>query len=132
MHDDEPDDLDPTLDSPGEELEGGESTLESKAVQKLELPQAGKQEAPSEERATTTDANLEETYPGITEQIRRFVAEELPSCPYCGSKDTASVQVGMTGRAAVIADNTTKVKLIPNAKDKLGTYFCNVCGKYFN
>ena len=44
----------------------------------------------------------------------------------------ASVQVGMVGRAITIAESTPKVKLVPNAKDKLGIYFCNECGKYFN
>lgn len=76
--------------------------------------------------------NLEEPYPGITEQIRRFAEAELPSCSHCGSSNTASVQVGVTGRAKVIADATTKVKAVPSAKDKLGIYFCNACGKYFN
>src|SRR5215216_3356056 len=76
--------------------------------------------------------NLEDNYPDITEQIRRFAEAELPSCPHCGSEDTASVQVGMVGRAVTIAAATTKVKLVPNAKDKLGIYFCNACKKYFN
>ena len=73
-----------------------------------------------------------DNYPDITEQIRRFAEADLPSCPHCGSEDTASVQVGMVGRAITIAASTTKVKLVPNAKDKLGIYFCNECGKYFN
>lgn len=76
--------------------------------------------------------NVEDDYPGITEQIRRFVEAKLPSCPHCGSEATASVQIGMTGRVRVIAEATAKVKLVPNAKDKLGIYFCNECGKYFN
>lgn len=76
--------------------------------------------------------NLEDLYPGITEQIRRFAEAELPSCRHCGSDDTASVQVGVTGRAQVIAEATSKVKAVAGAKDKLGIYFCNTCGKYFN
>ena len=84
------------------------------------------------EPAKTSASNIEELYPGITEQIRRFVEAELPLCPYCGSENTASVQVGMTGRAAVIAEATTKVKLVASARDKLGEYTCNSCGKYFN
>jgi hypothetical protein len=131
MHD-ETDDVESTPDSPGEELEAGELTRETKPPQKPEPPEPGKEESPQVNRVIITKENLEEIYPGITEQIRLFVEENLPPCPYCASQDTASVQVGMTGRAAVIAENTTKVKLIPNAKDKLGTYFCNVCGKYFN
>jgi len=76
--------------------------------------------------------NSEDSYPDLTEQIRRFEEAELPSCPHCGSGDTASVQVGMIGRAITIAASTTKVKLVPNATEKLGIYFCNECGKYFN
>lgn len=76
--------------------------------------------------------NIEDNYPDITEQIRRFAEAELPSCPHCGSENTASVQVGMVGRAITIAASTPKVKLVPNAKDKLGIYFCNACKKYFN
>jgi hypothetical protein len=81
---------------------------------------------------TQEPINLEDNYPDITEQIRRFAEAELPSCPHCGSENTASVQVGMIGRAVTIAASTPKVKLVPSAKDKLGLYFCNECGKYFN
>ena len=104
-------------------LEGGEPTMEIKPVEKT--PSAKTDDA----REAT---NIEDDYPDITEQIRRFAEAELPSCPHCGSNKTASVQVGMIGRALTIAESTTKVKLVPNAKDKLGIYFCNECGKYFN
>ena len=76
--------------------------------------------------------NIEDNYPDITEQIRRFAEAELPACPHCGSENTASVQVGAVGRAITMAASTPKVKLVPNAKDKLGIYFCNNCKKYFN
>jgi hypothetical protein len=56
---------------------------------------------------------------------------ELPSCPHCGSGDTASVQVGIIGRTIYIAGSTRKFKLVPNMKDKKGKYFCNDCKKYF-
>ncbi|HJR80557.1 MAG TPA: hypothetical protein VJ821_10820 [Anaerolineales bacterium] len=124
-------DIDPNSDSP-EEVEGVEVTRETPPAQKPEPAEPGKAENSPAEQLKQVDANLEETYPGITEQIRRFVEAEVPSCPYCESMDTASVQVGMTGRARVIAEATTKVKLVPSAKDKLGTYYCNHCGKYFN
>ena len=76
--------------------------------------------------------SLEERYPGITEQIRRFENAELPPCPHCGSSDTASVQVGIIGRTININAATRKFKLVPNMPDKRGDYFCNKCGKYFD
>ena len=110
-------------DSPIEELEGGEATMEIRPVEKR--PSAKKDNLQQPE-------NMEDSYPDITEQIRRFAEADLPSCPHCGSEDTASVQVGIIGRAITIAASTPKVKLVPNAKDKLGIYFCNQCKKYFN
>ena len=110
-------------DSPTEELEGGEATMEIKPVEKK--PSAKKDNIQQPE-------NMEDSYPDITEQIRRFAEADLPSCPHCGSENTASVQVGVIGRAITIAASTPKVKLVPNAKDKLGIYFCNQCKKYFN
>jgi ribosomal protein L13E len=74
----------------------------------------------------------EERYPGITEQIRQFEEAEVPSCPHCGSGDTASVQVGIIGRTMIIAGSTRKFKLVPNVSDRLGKYFCNECKKYFD
>jgi len=117
------DDVDDAADSPVEELDGGEATVEIKPAQKK--PSAKKDNLQQPE-------NMEDSYPDITEQIRRFAEAELPSCPHCGSDNTASVQVGIIGRAITIAASTPKVKLVPNAKDKLGLYFCNACGKYFN
>ena len=128
MRDDELNDLDA---APGEDHTGGERTMESRPTAKRprakEPKESGREGTPPGQLG-----NIEENYPGIADQIRRFVEAELPSCPYCGSQDTASVQVGVTGRAAAIAAVTTKVKLVPHAKDKLGAYFCNACGKYFN
>src|SRR5687767_173408 len=117
------DDVDNASDSPIEEVDGGEATMEIKPVEKK--PSTKKDNLQQSE-------NLEDSYPDITEQIRRFAEAELPSCPHCGSDNTASVQVGMIGRAITIAESTPKVKLVPSAKDKLGLYFCNACGKYFN
>ncbi|MFZ1041162.1 MAG: hypothetical protein WCA79_02875 [Anaerolineales bacterium] len=73
-----------------------------------------------------------EAYPGIEEQLRRFQEAELPSCPSCGSSDTANVQVGVIGRTVYLAGATKKFKLVPNMKDRLGKFFCNNCGKYFD
>jgi hypothetical protein len=104
-------------------LTGGEGTMENKPVERKPSIQKDNLQTPE---------NIEDEYPDITEQIRRFAEADLPSCPHCGSENTASVQVGMVGRAITIAESTPKVKLVPSAKDKLGSYFCNVCGKYFN
>src|SRR5271157_4815733 len=73
-----------------------------------------------------------EAYPGVEEQLRRFEEVELPSCPHCGSSDTASVQVGVIGRTIYLAASTKKFHLVPNMTDKLGKFFCNNCGKYFD
>ncbi len=111
------------LDSVFEEPEGGEPTQETKPP--VKKPPAKKEDAQGA-------MNVEVRSADIADQIRRFDKAELPPCPFCGSKDTASVQVGMVGKAITIAASTTKVKLVPNAKDKLGNYFCNACKKYFN
>ena len=136
MMSDEFDDQNLPPGSRPEEPGGGEHTVENKPAPKnssRNKPNALEpdMDESSGEPAKTDQANAED-FPGLTEQIRRFVEAELPSCPYCGSENTASVQVGLTGHAPAIAEATTKVKLVPNAKDKLGEYFCNVCGKYFN
>jgi hypothetical protein len=115
-----------------EEPEGLELTKETPPAQKPVPARSSETASPLVEQVIKRHENLEEIYPGITEQIRLFVEAELPSCSHCGSEDTASVQVGTVGRAAVIGKATKKVKLVPTAKDKLGTYFCNNCGKYFN
>lgn len=75
---------------------------------------------------------IEEQYPGITEQIRQFKEMELPSCPHCGSGDTASVRAGVIGRSMTIGASTRKIKLVMNRTDEMGKYFCNNCGKYYD
>jgi hypothetical protein len=111
------------VDSDVELPEGGEPTQQTKP--------ASRQPAANKDNARDA-IHLEDGDPNIAEQIRLFKEAELPSCPFCGSTETASVQVGMVGRALTIAASTTKVKLVPSAKEKLGIYFCNTCGKYFN
>jgi len=74
---------------------------------------------------------MESQREGIIKSIMAYENENLPSCPHCGSGDTASVQVGIMGRTIYIAAATTKVKLIPNGP-KQGEYFCHECGKYFD
>ena len=75
---------------------------------------------------------MESQHNGIVESILQFESAQLPSCPHCRLEDTASVQVGIIGRTMYIAAATTKIKLVPNGKDRLGEYFCNSCKKYFD
>ena len=111
------------VDSDFEVPEGGEPTQKIRpAARQLSANKDNAQE----------ELHLEDGDPDIAEQIRLFKEAELPSCPFCGSTETASVQVGMVGRAITIAASTPKVKLVPSAKEKLGIYICNTCGKYFN
>jgi hypothetical protein len=74
--------------------------------------------------------HMEKQYPGIADQIQGFEKGSLPSCPTCSSSDTASVQVGITGRSIGVGVATTKVKLVPNGG--LGKYFCNACKSFFS
>jgi hypothetical protein len=76
--------------------------------------------------------NIEDNYPGVTNQIRQFEAEELPICPHCESDDTAVVRAGVIGRSITIAASTRKLKLVPNKTADMGTYFCYACKKYFD
>lgn len=80
---------------------------------------------------TSTIEHMEENYKGITEQIWRFENAQLPPCPFCGSENTASVQVGVIGRTIHILAATSKFHLILNGP-KEGNYFCNACRKYFD
>ena len=76
--------------------------------------------------------DIEKNYPDVTEQIRRFEEAELPACPHCKSPKTAVVRAGVIGRSLTIAASTTKIKLVLNITNKMGTYFCNECKKYFD
>ena len=75
---------------------------------------------------------MERQHPGLVKTIMRFENDELPACPYCASDNTAEVQVGIIGRTIYLASATTKAKLVPNAMNKLGKYFCNQCHKFFD
>lgn len=75
-------------------------------------------------------ARMEENYPGITQQVMQFDAMEMPPCPYCGSEDTAIVQVGIIGRSISVSAATKKVTLVMNGP-KPGKYRCNECKEYF-
>jgi hypothetical protein len=85
-----------------------------------------------DEKAEAAITVMENQYPGITEQFRHFDSAELPPCPHCRSKNTASVQVGIIGRTIHLAAYSKKFKLVPNGSDKEGKYFCNKCKKFFD
>ena len=74
---------------------------------------------------------MESKREGIIKSIMAFENAELPSCPHCGSGNTAFVEVGIMGRTIYIAAATTRVKLIPN-DPKQGAHFCHECKKYFD
>ena len=65
------------------------------------------------------------------QQYRRFSRMKVPPCSLCGSKDTASVQVGVVGITIRLAATCQKFKLIPNGPPK-GEWFCNHCEKFFD
>lgn len=75
---------------------------------------------------------MERQHPGLVKTIMQFENAELPACSLCGSDNTAEVQVGIIGRTIYLVSATTKAKLVPNAMNKLGKYFCNHCNKFFN
>ena len=64
----------------------------------------------SEDRFT----NYEQSYPGISEQILRYEAAELPPCANCGSAGTAVVIGALVGRTIHLAAATTRLNLTPN------------------
>jgi len=74
---------------------------------------------------------MELQHPGTKETIFRFENADLPECPYCGTNNTADVQVGMVCITIFLSAATTKFHLIPNGPKK-GTYYCNSCKAYFD
>jgi hypothetical protein len=74
---------------------------------------------------------LEDTYPGIVEQVMGFENAELPRCGHCGSEDTAQINVGSIVRSINIAGSTTNIRLIPNGP-KPGEFACNTCNAYLD
>lgn len=74
---------------------------------------------------------MEARYPGITHTIMHFENAVLPICTYCGSTNTADVQIGIIGYTIYLATATSKFKLIPN-EPRPGRYFCNACKQFFS
>jgi hypothetical protein len=108
------------------------AAVKKPTVKRANPAEPNEKEVPLSGETKSQEPNIEQTYPGVTEQISRFEEAKLPSCPHCGSDYTARVQVGIIGRAITIAASTRKVKLVPNVKDRLGQFFCNECKKFFN
>jgi hypothetical protein len=79
----------------------------------------------------STLEGMETKFPGIVEDIQDFESTDLPSCPKCGTYDTAQVECGLIGRTINIITATTKMKLIPNGP-KPGDFFCHPCGSFFS
>jgi hypothetical protein len=75
---------------------------------------------------------MERQHPGLVKTIMQFENDELPTCSHCTSSNTAMVNVGIVGRSIYLVTATTKVKLVPNAVNQLGKYFCNACNKFFD
>jgi hypothetical protein len=61
----------------------------------------------------------------------RFMRMDVPTCTQCGSRNTASVQVGVIGLTIRLAATCSKFKLIANGP-KPGNWFCNSCQQFFN
>jgi len=80
-----------------ERPEGGEPTKETKpavrktSVKKIKPSELNKEGSLLGGGTKTQEVNLEENYPGITEQIRRYAEAELPSCPHCGCPSGAGI-----------------------------------------
>jgi len=71
------------------------------------------------------ETDIEETYPGVSEQIERYKNTKLPTCPHCGSDDTAIVRAGLIGKLITFAASTRKIKLVLNKTAEMGDYYCN-------
>lgn len=76
-----------------------------------------------------TILQMESKQKGITAQIEFYEKMVLPACPTCGSKDTATVNVGIIGRTISLSAATTKFHLRANGKP--GDFYCNNCTSYY-
>ena len=105
-------------------------TVKKTSVKKAKPVEPNEEKTPSQELPKTD--MLEENYPGIRKQIKKYRDAKLPSCPHCGSVYTAVVKPGVIGRSISIAASTNKMKLVLNKTPEMGNYFCNQCKKYFD
>ena len=72
----------------------------------------------------------EDRYPGFRTRLDYYESLELPTCPQCGSADSAVVSTGLVGRSIHLAGATSKIKLVPNGHP--GDFYCWTCGHFFN
>ena len=77
-----------------------------------------------------TIERVEKLYPGFRKSLEHYEALKLPSCPTCGSADTASVSAGLVGLSIHLAGATSKIKLLPNGHP--ADFFCRGCDRFFN
>lgn len=69
-------------------------------------------------------------FPGFTRLLKGLETAVLPTCPRCGSRNTARVQVGHLDRELNLAGATSKFKLVAN-KPRKGNWYCNRCLLYY-
>jgi len=60
----------------------------------------------------------------------RYENLDLPACPFCQSKDTSAVIVGIVGMSLELSRRCKKVHLRANGRP--GQYYCNECKEYFD
>jgi transposase-like protein len=72
----------------------------------------------------------EERYPGFKDTLDYYEAQSLPSCPLCGSAETAKTATGVIGRTMELAAATTKIRLVPNGPH--AAFYCETCDKLFD
>ena len=78
-----------------------------------------------EDRLKSTKAS----HPGFIEMVNHFENADIPICPFCGSNDTATVNVGIIRLTMYLTMATTKFHL--RANERPGDYYCNACKKYY-
>jgi len=80
----------------------------------------------------TEDAicELDRQYPGFRDALAVYESRELPSCPTCGSIETAVVITGFVGMTISLSAATTKIRLVPNGHP--ADFYCRACDEYFD
>jgi hypothetical protein len=73
---------------------------------------------------------VESEYAGFRKLVEHWEAKDLPSCPSCGSANTAEVSAGLVGISMRLAGATSKIKLLPNGHP--ADFYCNQCARYFD
>ena len=71
------------------------------------------------------------TFPGMWKSILAREEAKCPTCPDCGSENTADAGYFVCGRTISLTTATTKFVLGPDDR-RPGIYFCNTCEKFFD